>query len=57
MAIQPYDRSAWFLENALVLAAVGLLAGFHRRLLFSRVSYTLIFFFMCLHQVGAHYTY
>jgi putative membrane protein len=33
------------------------LAVFHRRLLFSRVSYTLIFLFMCLHQVGAHYTY
>jgi putative membrane protein len=57
MAIQPLDRSAWLLENALVLAAAGLLAVFHRRLLFSRVSYTLIFVFMCLHQIGAHYTY
>jgi len=36
---------------------VAFLALFHRRLLFSRVSYTLIFLFMCLHQVGAHYTY
>jgi putative membrane protein len=45
------------LENVLALGAVALLALFHRRLLFSRVSYTLIFVFMCLHQVGAHYTY
>lgn len=57
MAIHPLDRSAWLLENVLVLAAAGLLAVFHRRLLFSRVSYTLIFIFMCLHQIGAHYTY
>jgi putative membrane protein len=57
MAIRPLDREAWLMENALVLTGVALLAGFQRRLLFSRVSYTLIFLFMCLHQVGAHYTY
>lgn len=57
MAIRPHDREAWLMENALVLAGVALLAGFHKCLLFSRVSYTLIFLFMCLHQVGAHYTY
>jgi putative membrane protein len=57
MAIHPLERNTWLLENALALAAVVVLAVFHRRLLFSRVSYTLIFLFMCLHQVGAHYTY
>jgi putative membrane protein len=57
LAIHPLERNTWLLENALALAAVALLAVFHRRLLFSRVSYTLIFVFMCLHQVGAHYTY
>lgn len=57
LAIHPYDRKDWLLENALVLAAVIVLGVFHRRLLFSRVSYTLIFLFMCLHQIGAHYTY
>ena len=57
MAIHPSHRSTWFLENALVFAAIALLTMFHRRLLFSRVSYTLIFLFMCVHQVGAHYTY
>jgi putative membrane protein len=56
-AIHPVERGTWLLENALAFAAIALLAGFHRRLLFSRVSYTLIFAFMCLHQVGAHYTY
>ena len=57
LAIHPLHRSDWLLENALAVAAVVLVAMFHRRLLFSRLSYTLIFLFMCLHQVGAHYTY
>lgn len=57
LAIQPWHRGPWLLENALVFAAVAFLAVLRRRLLFSRVSYTLIFVFMCLHQVGAHYTY
>ena len=57
LAIHPWHRDTWLLENALAIAGVILLAVFHRRLLFSRVSYTLLFIFMCLHQVGAHYTY
>jgi putative membrane protein len=57
LAIHPLDREAWLLENALVLAAAGVIGGLHRRLLFSRISYTLIFIFMCVHQVGAHFTY
>ena len=57
LAIRPHNRSDWLLENALVALAAGLLLGLRRRLVFSRVSYTLIFLFMCLHQLGAHYTY
>jgi putative membrane protein len=57
LAVHPLQRNAWMLENALAVAAVVLLTVFHRGLLFSRVSYTMIFVFMCLHQVGAHYTY
>ena len=45
------------LNRVFAIAAVAVLVGFHRRLLFSRVSYTVLFLFMCLHQVGAHYTY
>lgn len=57
LAIHPWHRGDWLLENALVLAAAVLVAVCYRRLKFSRVSYTLIFVFMCLHEVGAHYTY
>ncbi len=57
LAIHPWHRDPWLLENSLALAVVILLAACHRKLLFSRVSYTLIFLFMCMHQVGAHYSY
>ncbi len=33
------------------------LALSYQRFLLSRVSYTLIFLFLSLHAVGAHYTY
>lgn len=57
LAIAPWHRDVWLTENVLVFLAVAFLAGFHRKLLFSRVSYSLIFVFMCLHQVGAHFSY
>ncbi|MGB5132162.1 MAG: DUF2238 domain-containing protein [Steroidobacteraceae bacterium] len=57
LAIKPWHRDVWMVENSLVVPAAAFLFLFHRQLLFSRVSYTLIFVFMCLHQVGAHYSY
>lgn len=57
LAIAPHDRKDWALENVLVLLfAAGFWAS-RRHFVFSRVSYTLIFLFLCLHAVGAHYTY
>lgn len=57
LAIQPWYRRDWALENALVAVFVVLMALSYRRLVFSRASYTLIFVFLCLHEIGAHYTY
>jgi putative membrane protein len=57
LAIHPLDRHDWLLENALVLGFGVGLALTYRKFTFSRVSYTLIFLFMCLHAVGSHYTY
>ena len=57
LAIAPRDRQDWLLENALVVVAVAVLAVTYRRFPLSRISYTLIFLFLCLHTVGAHYTY
>lgn len=57
LAIDPHDRSAWALENALVLGLGIVLFATRHAFVFSRVSYTLIFLFLCLHTIGAHYTY
>lgn len=56
-AINPNYRSDWLLENALIFVGVGIIIATYRPLPLSRVSYTLIFIFICLHTVGAHYTY
>ncbi len=50
----PHD---WWLENALVAVFLIFLAATYRRLPLSRISYTLTFFFLCLHETGAHWTY
>ena len=57
LAIHPLDRQDWALENTLVAVFVLVLIASWRRLVFSRLSYTLIFVFLCLHEIGAHYTY
>lgn len=57
LAIEPWDRQAWFLQNIGVVTCVVALAASHRRMSFSRVSYTLIFLLLGLLEVGAHYTY
>jgi len=56
-AIAPVDRSDWLLENLLVFVFVPALVLSHRRFAFSHGSYVLIFVFLVLHAVGAHYTY
>lgn len=56
-AIAPVNREAWALENLLVVGGIALLAATYRRFPFSRVSYVLLFLFLCLHEVGSHYTY
>src|SRR6266850_1923018 len=56
-AIEPHDRKDWLLENALVVLFIGFMAGTYRRFTLSRISYFLIFVFLSLHLIGAHYTY
>jgi putative membrane protein len=57
LAIHPDDRHDWILENVLVLLFVGFLYLTYRRLTLSRISYFLIYVFLSLHLIGAHYTY
>ena len=57
LAISPFDRRDWLLENLLSLTLVAVLALTYRRFQFSTISYCLIGLFVTLHTIGAHYTY
>ena len=57
LAVAPWYRSDWLLENVLVFVLVPALIAMHRFLPLSKISYSLIFVFLCCHEIGAHYTY
>ena len=57
LGIAPSYREDWLLENVIVLIAVPLLVVNHRRLRLSNLSCSLLFVFLVLHAIGAHYTY
>jgi putative membrane protein len=57
LAFHPFDRADWWLENALLFVGVTVLVVTHRVFPLSKVSYTTLFVFFCLHTIGAHYTY
>lgn len=57
LAISPVDRATWWLENALLLGGVFILIVTRDSLPLSNASYALLFVFLCLHTIGAHYTY
>jgi putative membrane protein len=56
-AINPWHPDDFILEHILTVLLVAVLVLTYRRFRLSNISYTLIFIFMCLHVVGAHYTY
>lgn len=55
LAIAPWFRADWLLENVLVFIGLPLVALVHRQL--SRGALAALFVFFILHAVGAHYTY
>ena len=55
--ISTTNLSNWFLENALVFLALGVLLLTYRRMKFSDLTYLLFFVYLCLHVYGAKYTY
>ena len=57
LGVAPHYRQDWLLENLLVLVAVPMLVITRHRLRFSNLTYTCLFVFLSLHEVGAHYTY
>ena len=57
MAVSPVDRMDWLLENLLVFVFCGAAISSVKRIQLSDLSYLLLFVFMTLHAIGAHYTY
>ena len=51
------DLGTWLLENLPVALGVLFLWTTYRRMPLSRMSYSLIFLFWTLHEIGAHWTY
>ncbi len=57
LAIAPYDRSVWFVENLPVIIPVALLIITFKKFRFSNLSYFLIALFFMFHTYGGHYTF
>lgn len=57
LAIEPNYRSDWLLENVLVFLYFPIMIALRKKVVFSNLSYLMMFVFMCLHIIGAHYTY
>ena len=57
LAIAPVDRATWWLENVLIFVGVAILIVTRKVLPLSLASCVLLFGFLTIHAVGAHYTY
>jgi putative membrane protein len=57
LAIAPWYREDWLLENMLVFVALPILVATSRSLRFSNFAYSCFFVFLVAHEIGAHYTY
>jgi putative membrane protein len=56
-AIGPWHPDDFVLEHVMTVLFVVVLIWTYKKFRLSNISYTMIFIFMCLHVVGAHYTY
>lgn len=57
LAIAPRYRQDWALENILVLIVALVMLATWQRVPLSRSGNSLLFLFLSLHAIGAHYTY
>lgn len=57
LGISPHHRTDWWMEHIVVLLGLAILLATHRRFTFSKTSWSFAFVFLCLHGIGAHYTY
>lgn len=57
LAINPNYRSVWIDENIVPTLFIFLLILTYKKFRFSNLSYTFIFIFMILHEIGGYYSY
>lgn len=57
LAIEPYSRAIWFAENLPVWIVVAGLALSYKYFRFSNLAYFLMWFFLCFHTIGGHYSF
>lgn len=57
LALRPWYREDWLLENVLVFIALPVLVATAPRLRFTNATYGALCAFLVLHAIGAHYTY
>ncbi|EJN25427.1 hypothetical protein PMI35_04045 [Pseudomonas sp. GM78] len=53
LGYSPRSRVDWALENLLALLLVGTLVVFYHHFRLSAASLTLVFVFLCIHELGA----
>jgi putative membrane protein len=57
MAIRPFDRMDWMLENSIPVAGLIILVATYPRFKFTRLAYFMMFFYLFVQSYGGHYTY
>lgn len=57
LAINPHDRATWWAENVPVIIAVCILVFWSKSFRFSNFAYFLMWFFLCYHTIGGHWTF
>jgi putative membrane protein len=57
LAIKPYDRWDWAMENFFPVSMLAATLIAYRHYKFTRLSYYLIFFYLFVQSYGGHYTY
>jgi putative membrane protein len=57
LAVRPYDRWDWALENFFPVSMLLVIIGVYPRFKFTRLSSYLLFFYLFVQSYGGHYTY
>src|SRR5262245_22122527 len=56
LAIRPYDRTVWMIENSFTVATVAALTATHSNWPLSNLSYSLVAALLVLHTIGGYFT-